>query len=84
MRVYSTKSQTCRDVVVTPSNHWGGQGLMGISIRYCSIDKANDNVWHVLNVEPKSPADVAGLKSFSDYIIGSDSILNDVSIYLSV
>ncbi|KAH8873989.1 Golgi reassembly-stacking protein isoform 1 [Schistosoma japonicum] len=75
--VYSTKSQSCREVTLTPNNHWGGQGLMGVSIRYCSFDRANENVWHVLSVEPKSPADLAGLKPHTDYIIGANSVLNN-------
>ena len=33
---------------ITPSNLWGGQGLLGVSIRFCSFDGANENVWHVL------------------------------------
>jgi GRASP55/65 PDZ-like domain len=27
---------------------WGGQGLLGVSIRFCSFEGANENVWHVL------------------------------------
>ncbi|CAH8563922.1 unnamed protein product [Schistosoma turkestanicum] len=75
--VYSTKSQSCREVTLIPNNHWGGQGLMGVSIRYCSFERANENVWHVLSVEPKSPADLAGLKPYTDYIIGANSVLNN-------
>lgn len=48
MTVYSTKSQTVRDVEVTPSNTWGGQGLLGVSIRFCSFEGVNENVWHIL------------------------------------
>uniref|UniRef100_A0A094ZHA4 Golgi reassembly-stacking protein 2 n=1 Tax=Schistosoma haematobium TaxID=6185 RepID=A0A094ZHA4_SCHHA len=75
--VYSSKSQSCREVTLIPNNHWGGQGLMGVSIRYCSFDRANENVWHVLGVESKSPADLAGLKPYTDYIIGANSVLNN-------
>ena len=31
-----------------PSNTWGGQGLLGVSIRFCSFEGASENVWHVL------------------------------------
>ncbi|VDO94784.1 unnamed protein product [Schistosoma mattheei] len=79
--VYSSKSQSCREVTLIPNNHWGGQGLMGVSIRYCSFDRANENVWHVLGVESKSPADLAGLKPYTDYIIGANSVLNNVSLF---
>jgi hypothetical protein len=27
---------------------WGGQGLLGVSIRFCSFEGANENVWHIL------------------------------------
>lgn len=62
---------------MTPSESWGGQGLLGVSIRFCSFEGANENVWHILEVHPGSPAELAGLRSFSDYIIGADSILHE-------
>ena len=46
-----------RDVIVglfilalklCPNNRWGGEGLLGVSIRFCSFDGAEENVWHVL------------------------------------
>lgn len=48
MTVYSSKSQTVRHVNITPSKTWGGQGLLGVSIRFCSFEGANENVWHIL------------------------------------
>ncbi|XP_042218271.1 Golgi reassembly-stacking protein 2-like isoform X2 [Homarus americanus] len=77
MTVYSSKTQTIRTVNITPSNLWGGQGLLGVSIRFCSFEGANENVWHILEVEPNSPADIAGLQSYKDYIIGADSVLHE-------
>ena len=77
MTVYSTKSQTVRDVEITPSNTWGGQGLLGVSIRFCSFEGVNENVWHILEIQPHSPADLAGLYPFDDYIIGADSVLHE-------
>ena len=50
---------------------------MGLSIRFSSFEKANENVWHVLDVQPHSPAALAGLRSNTDYIIGADTLLND-------
>lgn len=75
--VYSSKTQNIRVVSMTPSETWGGQGLLGVSIRFCSFEGANENVWHILEVHPSSPAEAAGLRSFSDYIIGADSILHE-------
>jgi len=77
MTIYSSKSQTVREVFITPSTLWGGQGLLGVSIRFCSFEGANENVWHILDVHPKSPAESAGLRAYSDYIIGADSILHE-------
>ncbi|KAL4710728.1 hypothetical protein ACJJTC_004373 [Scirpophaga incertulas] len=34
-------------------------------------------VWHVLEVHPSSPAELAGLRPFSDYIIGADSVMHE-------
>lgn len=48
MMVYSSKSQSVREILIQPSSDWGGQGLLGVSIRFCSFEGANENVWHVL------------------------------------
>ncbi|XP_045785175.1 Golgi reassembly-stacking protein 2 [Maniola jurtina] len=77
MLIYSTKTQSVREVMITPSENWGGQGLLGVSIRFCSYEGANENVWHILEVHPSSPAELGGLRPFSDYIIGADSIMHE-------
>ncbi|XP_021088401.1 Golgi reassembly-stacking protein 2 isoform X2 [Mesocricetus auratus] len=77
MLIYSSKTLELRETSVTPSNLWGGQGLLGVSIRFCSFDGANENVWHVLEVESNSPAALAGLRPHSDYIIGADTVMNE-------
>lgn len=77
MTVYSSKTQSIRSVTIEPSDTWGGQGLLGVSIRFCSFEGANENVWHILEVHPGSPAELAGLSSFNDYIIGADSVLQE-------
>ena len=54
--LYSSKTLAVRETSVTPSNMWGGQGLLGVSIRFCSFEGANENVWHVLvSVSRKYP-----------------------------
>lgn len=75
--VYSSKTQLVRQVTITPSTSWGGQGLLGVSIRFCSFEGSNENIWHILEVHPSSPAESAGLRPFTDYIIGADSILHE-------
>ncbi|XP_068940428.1 Golgi reassembly-stacking protein 1 isoform X3 [Petaurus breviceps papuanus] len=77
LEVYSTKTLRVREVEVVPSNMWGGQGLLGASVRFCSFQKANEHVWHVLDVEPSSPAALAGLQPYTDYVVGSDQILQE-------
>ncbi|XP_053569760.1 Golgi reassembly-stacking protein 1 [Bombina bombina] len=77
LEVYNTKTMKVREVEVTPSNMWGGQGLLGASVRFCSSQGANEHVWHVLDVEPGSPASLAGLMPYTDYVVGSDQILQE-------
>ncbi|XP_053296217.1 Golgi reassembly-stacking protein 2 [Pleuronectes platessa] len=77
MLLYSSKSMAVRETTVTPSNMWGGQGLLGVSIRFCSFEGANENIWHVLEVEANSPAALAGLKAHADYIIGADTVMSE-------
>lgn len=77
MTVFSSKTQNIRVVNIMPSTTWGGQGLLGVSIRFCSFEGANENVWHILEVHPSSPAEEAGLIPFTDYIIGAESILHE-------
>ncbi|CAI4225250.1 unnamed protein product [Auanema sp. JU1783] len=76
LTVYNSKTQTVRQTTVTPSQMWGGQGLLGVSIRFCSFDGASQHVWHVLSVQSNSPASIAGLQSDTDYILGAESVLN--------
>ncbi|EDV97497.1 GH16903 [Drosophila grimshawi] len=75
--VYSSKTQTVRELTLTPSTSWGGQGLLGVSIRFCSFEGANESVWHILEVHPNSPAELAGLRAYSDYVIGADAIRHE-------
>ncbi|XP_028328352.1 Golgi reassembly-stacking protein 1a [Gouania willdenowi] len=84
MEVYSIKSTRVRDLEVVPSNMWGGQGLLGASVRFCSYQGANENVWHVLDVEAHSPAALAGLQPHTDYIVGADQVLQDSDDFYSL
>ncbi|XP_061579518.1 Golgi reassembly-stacking protein 2-like [Cololabis saira] len=77
MLLYSSKMLAVRETTITPSTMWGGKGLLGVSIRFCSFEGANENVWHVLGVEPNSPAALAGLRSHVDYIIGADNTMDE-------
>lgn len=77
MSIYNSKTGKVRQVDIRPSKDWNGSGLLGVSIRFCSFEGANQHVWHVLQVEPNSPAEKAGLQSNVDYVIGAESILQD-------
>ncbi|XP_069331656.1 Golgi reassembly-stacking protein 1 isoform X3 [Eulemur rufifrons] len=81
LEVFSTKTMRVREVEVVPSNMWGGRGLLGASVRFCSFSRAHEFVWHVLNVEPCSPAALAGLQPYTDYVIGADQLLQEPPSY---
>ncbi|CAM4724310.1 unnamed protein product [Leuciscus chuanchicus] len=84
LEVYSSKVMRIRELEVVPSNMWGGQGLLGASVRFCTFQGANHNVWHVLDVEANSPAELAGLKPYSDYIVGADQVLQESEDFFSL
>uniref|UniRef100_A0A3B3II81 PDZ GRASP-type domain-containing protein n=1 Tax=Oryzias latipes TaxID=8090 RepID=A0A3B3II81_ORYLA len=84
LEVYNSKTQRVRELEVTPSNMWGGHGLLGASVRFCCFEGANENVWHVLDVEPRSPAALAGLRAHSDFIVGADQVLQDSEDFFSL
>ncbi|KAF2072914.1 hypothetical protein CYY_005771 [Polysphondylium violaceum] len=73
--VYNIKTDTTREVVITPSTTWGGQGLAGISIRYSSWEKTLETVWHVVDVYLNSPAHDAALETRTDFIVGTPDII---------
>uniref|UniRef100_UPI0037E8177D Golgi reassembly-stacking protein 1-like n=1 Tax=Semicossyphus pulcher TaxID=241346 RepID=UPI0037E8177D len=84
LEVYNSKTQRVRELEVTPSNMWGGQGLLGASVRFCSFEGANENVWHVLDVDASSPAALAGLIAHNDFIVGADQVLQDSEDFFSL
>lgn len=43
---------------------------LGVSLQWSPLAIAED-VWHILDVAPNSPADAAGLLPYGDYVIGS-------------
>ncbi|XP_068160221.1 Golgi reassembly-stacking protein 1-like isoform X2 [Antennarius striatus] len=84
LEVYNSKTLRVRELEVVPSNMWGGQGLLGASVRFCSFEGANENIWHVLDVEPSSPAALAGLIAHNDFIVGADQVLQDSEDFFSL
>ncbi|KAI9922873.1 hypothetical protein PsorP6_001788 [Peronosclerospora sorghi] len=71
LRVWNVKSQTTRELQLTPSRKWPGKGLLGVTIRFDSYEGAEDQLIHVLNVAKASPAERAGLRAGSDYLLGT-------------
>lgn len=43
---------------------------LGITLQWTALS-TTDDVWHILDVIPDSPADIAGLLPYGDYIIGT-------------
>ncbi|KAI4633299.1 hypothetical protein J4E80_000664 [Alternaria sp. BMP 0032] len=65
--VFSAKGQKIREVYLQiPADH----PTLGISLQWSPLAIAED-VWHILDVAPNSPADAAGLLPYGDYVIGS-------------
>uniref|UniRef100_A0A4W2GXG9 Golgi reassembly stacking protein 2 n=1 Tax=Bos indicus x Bos taurus TaxID=30522 RepID=A0A4W2GXG9_BOBOX len=73
MLIYSSKTLELRETSVTPSNMWGGQGLLGVSIRFCSFDGANENVWHVLSEDLFSLIETHEAKPLKLYVYNTDT-----------
>lgn len=71
LSIYNTKNHTTREVVVVPSRKWPGEGMLGATIRFDSYKDCDDQLVHVLEVEPNSPADIAGLQGEDDYLLGT-------------
>lgn len=71
LTIYNTKNHTLREVVVVPTRKWPGEGMLGATIRFDSFQDCDDQVVHVLDLEVNSPADIAGLKPGSDYMLGT-------------
>ncbi|KAJ1969051.1 hypothetical protein IWQ62_000867 [Dispira parvispora] len=72
--VYSTQSHELRPVHLTPRASWTNdphQGIAGCVVRFCNPKAVEENVWHVLTVSPDSPAQRAGLRPHSDYVVGT-------------
>ncbi|KAH6898327.1 GRASP55/65 PDZ-like domain-containing protein [Thelonectria olida] len=65
--LWNAKGQKTREMhVPVPAD----TASLGLSLQYSPLSLAA-NIWHVLDVPANSPADVAGLLPYSDYILGS-------------
>ncbi|RXK41817.1 hypothetical protein M231_00816 [Tremella mesenterica] len=78
LRVYNAKSQRIRDVSLIPSKEWSKTSfinteskpsLLGLSLRVCNPAHALESVYHVLDVLEGSPAEMAGLVPWGDFVL---------------
>ena len=77
LRVFNILTGELRDVQVQPSNSWGGDGLLGATVRW--ENWKNTEGLRILEVTPESYAHQLGLRPRDDYILGTEShSINDV------
>nr|CCD17639.1 hypothetical protein, unlikely [Trypanosoma congolense IL3000] len=50
--VYNLHVRAYRDVVCATSRSWGGGGLLGCSVEWCSAEDFTDRIWHIVEVTP--------------------------------
>eukprot|EP00639_Heterosigma_akashiwo_P037919 CAMPEP_0194709644 /NCGR_PEP_ID=MMETSP0296-20130528/2410_1 /TAXON_ID=39354 /ORGANISM="Heterosigma akashiwo, Strain CCMP2393" /LENGTH=221 /DNA_ID=CAMNT_0039607039 /DNA_START=104 /DNA_END=766 /DNA_ORIENTATION=+ len=71
LTIFNYKSMTTRDVELVPSKKWPGQGMLGVTIRFDSHHRAEEALVRVLEVAPGGPAQIAGLRPGTDYVLGT-------------
>ena len=80
LTVYNCKCHKTREVTLIPSRSWPGEGMLGVKIRFDSYTNAEENLCRVLSVAPNSPAELAGLKPQTDFLLGTTTVVfNDTS-----
>ena len=73
LEIYNVKWRKYRTVQVVPRvSNWGGDGFLGLHVRWDSMERAAECVLHVVDVAAGSPADEAGIvPTGDDFILGS-------------
>ncbi|GBG31650.1 Golgi reassembly-stacking protein 2 [Hondaea fermentalgiana] len=69
--IFNCKCKQLRKLSFVPRRGWGGDGLLGLTIKFDTFADADEKVVHVLDVVPKSPANLAGLQPHTDYLLGT-------------
>ncbi|KAF2766251.1 hypothetical protein EJ03DRAFT_318082 [Teratosphaeria nubilosa] len=67
--IYSAKGQRIREIYLPIPPDTSTTNL-GLTLQWTPLSIA-DEIWHILDVMPNSPADVAGLLPHGDYVLGS-------------
>uniref|UniRef100_A0AC35U172 GRASP55_65 domain-containing protein n=1 Tax=Rhabditophanes sp. KR3021 TaxID=114890 RepID=A0AC35U172_9BILA len=83
LTVFSIKTQSLRQIKLVPRN-CGTNEKLGAVLQFCTFEEATQNVYHVVDVKRGSPAHEAGLKSDTDYILGSDTIIRDFEGFVNL
>ncbi|TVY80971.1 Uncharacterized protein LSUE1_G002132 [Lachnellula suecica] len=65
--IWSAKGQKTRTLHIPID---ASQPTLGLALQWTSLS-AVTNIWHILDVPANSPADLAGLLPYSDYILGT-------------
>ncbi|PBP27287.1 GRASP55/65 family protein [Diplocarpon rosae] len=65
--LWSAKGQRTRTIHIPVSAE---NPSLGLTLQWTSISTVS-NIWHILDVPANSPADLAGLLPYSDYILGT-------------
>ena len=75
LEVYNCKNHSFRSISLVPTKNWdGGEGRLGVAVRYDRCTDAESLLCRVLHIERDSPADLAGLTPKSDYILGTQEL----------
>ncbi|KAF3843268.1 hypothetical protein F7725_002117 [Dissostichus mawsoni] len=85
--LYNSKTLAVRETTIIPSNLWGGQGFWESAFASAALKeqmKIKTFFVGVQEVEPHSPAALAGLKAYTDYIIGADTNMSESEDLFSV
>ena len=78
VEVFNAKSGRLRTLQLTP-RPWEGTGFLGLFVRFDTYTGTRDNVLHVMEVAPGSPAHLAGLMPVEDFILGADdAVFEDI------
>ncbi|CZR50614.1 related to GRH1-Yeast (GR)ASP65 (H)omologue [Phialocephala subalpina] len=65
--LWSAKGQRTRTIHIPVPE---ASPSLGLTLQWASINTVS-NIWHILDVPANSPADLAGLLPYSDYILGT-------------
>lgn len=69
--IWSAKGQRIREIYVNVPHD---APSLGVSLQWMPLNVTED-VWHIMEVTPNSPADLAGLLPYGDYVVGSTDMV---------